>query len=171
MRLSRLVVSAFVFAAACGTARPGGLHGPTMNNRVEHGEELKSVPSVVASQDILDREPVTNAAECKHILIGWKDLAEAYSGHQDQRGAGRSKEEAEALVRTIRAQLTGGTAFDAMMKQYSEDEGSARTGQTYHVAPDAALVIEFRQLGLRLDVGEIGVVQSDFGFHIMLRVR
>jgi parvulin-like peptidyl-prolyl isomerase len=32
-------------------------------------------------------------------------------------------------------------------------------------------VIEFRQLGLRLKVGEIGVVESDFGFHIIKRVE
>jgi parvulin-like peptidyl-prolyl isomerase len=32
------------------------------------------------------------------------------------------------------------------------------------------LVIEFRQLSLRLRVGEIGVCQSDFGFHIIKRI-
>jgi len=31
-------------------------------------------------------------------------------------------------------------------------------------------VIEFRQLSLRLNVGEFGVIQSDFGFHIIKRI-
>jgi parvulin-like peptidyl-prolyl isomerase len=39
------------------------------------------------------------------------------------------------------------------------------------VRPDAQLVIEFRQLALRLRVGEIGVVESDFGFHIIKRIE
>jgi parvulin-like peptidyl-prolyl isomerase len=32
-------------------------------------------------------------------------------------------------------------------------------------------VIEFKQLGLRLKVGEVGVVQSDYGFHIIKRTE
>jgi hypothetical protein len=39
------------------------------------------------------------------------------------------------------------------------------------VTPDASLVIEFKQLGLRLQLGEVGVVESDYGFHIMKRVE
>jgi hypothetical protein len=39
------------------------------------------------------------------------------------------------------------------------------------VSPDASLVIEFKQLGLRLHMNEVGVVQSEFGFHIMKRVE
>jgi hypothetical protein len=39
------------------------------------------------------------------------------------------------------------------------------------VSPDASLVIEFKQLGLRLHMNEFGVVQSEFGFHIMKRVE
>ena len=57
--------------------------------------------------------------------------------------------------------------FDQLAKQWSEDPGSAASGHIYAVSPDAQLVIEFRQLGLRLKVGETGVVESDFGFHIM----
>jgi parvulin-like peptidyl-prolyl isomerase len=57
------------------------------------------------------------------------------------------------------------------MKEYSEDPGSAQHGNSYKVSPDAQLVIEFKQLGLRLKIGEVGVVQSDFGLHIMKRVE
>lgn len=58
-----------------------------------------------------------------------------------------------------------------MMKQYSEDPGSANNARSYKVSTDAQLVIEFKQLGMRLKVGEVGVVESDFGFHIMKRVN
>jgi parvulin-like peptidyl-prolyl isomerase len=57
------------------------------------------------------------------------------------------------------------------MKSHSEDVGSASSGRTFTVTPDAQLVIEFRQLSLRLNPGEIGVCQSDFGFHIIQRIN
>ena len=57
------------------------------------------------------------------------------------------------------------------MKENSEDLGSAASGRAFTVTPDAQLVIEFRQLSLRLKLDEVGVVQSDFGFHIIKRTK
>jgi len=125
--------------------------------------------SPVVSSDILAREPVANTATVKHILISWADLSDAFQGHLDPRAAKRSKADAEALVRQLVKQLAEGADFDAVMKTSSEDLGSANSGRPFTVAPDAQLVIEFRQLSLRLRVGEVGVVQSDFGFHIIKR--
>jgi peptidyl-prolyl cis-trans isomerase D len=148
---------------ACG---PGSRGGPAMNNRM-NGPEPVAQGSDVISADILAREPVANQAKVKHILIGWKDLESA----QDPRAQKRTKQEAEALVRSLMKQLEAGADFDMLMKQHSEDPGSASSGRAYDVAPDAQLVIEFKQLGLRLNVGEVGVVQSDYGFHIMKRIE
>jgi peptidyl-prolyl cis-trans isomerase D len=148
---------------ACG---PGSRGGPAMNNRM-NGPEPVAQGSDVISADILAREPVANQAKVKHILIGWKDLESA----QDPRAQKRTKQEAEALVRSLMKQIEAGADFDMLMKQHSEDPGSASSGRAYDVAPDAQLVIEFKQLGLRLNVGEVGVVQSDYGFHIMKRIE
>jgi parvulin-like peptidyl-prolyl isomerase len=136
-----------------------------MNNHVM-GPAPVAQSSDVVSGDILAREPVANHAEVKHILIGWKDLEAAH----DDRAAKRTKQEAEALVKSLLTQLKAGADFDMLAKQHSEDPGST-SGHAYPVSPDAQLVIEFKQLGLRLNVGEIGVVQSDYGFHIMKRVE
>ncbi len=158
--MKRVVV--LLALAACG---PGSKGGPTMGNHLNQPDPTP-IKSSVVSADILAREPATNNAEVKHILIGWKDLE-----MKDARAEKRTKQEAEGVVRTVLDQLKGGADFDAMMKQYSEDPGSAQTGRSYKVAPDAQLVIEFKQLGMRLKVGEVGVVESDFGFHIMKRVQ
>jgi peptidyl-prolyl cis-trans isomerase D len=136
-----------------------------MKNKIEQ-PQLASATSPVVSSDILAREPITNAAEVKHILIGWKGTDDS-----DARATARTKHDAEAQVKTVMDQVNAGTDFDSLMKQFSEDPGSAGNGRAYKVAPDAQLVIEFKQLGLRLKVGEVGVVQSDFGFHIMKRVE
>ncbi len=129
-------------------------------------------PSVspVVSADILAREPVANTATVKHILISWQDLADAFQGRLDPRAVKRTKAEAEALVLALTKQLQDGADFDTVMKANSEDLGSANSGRPFTVTPDAQLVIEFRQLSTRLSVGEIGVVQSDFGFHIIKRL-
>jgi hypothetical protein len=125
--------------------------------------------SPVVSTDILAREPIANTAQVKHILISWKDLETSFGGRIDPRAAKRSKADAEALVQQLVKQLKDGADFDSLMKASSEDGGSAASGHVFTVTPDAQLVIEFRQLSLRLNVGEIGVVQSDYGFHIIKR--
>ena len=127
--------------------------------------------ATVVSTDILAREPVSNRTQVKHILISWKDKAEAFHGELDARAAPRSRADAETVVRDLVAKLAAGEDFDALMQVSSEDTGSAASGRPFTVTPDAGLVIEFRQLGLRLSVGEVGVVESDFGFHIMKRVE
>src|SRR3569623_1468308 len=156
----RLVLVALL-VAACG---PGAKGGPSMNSHMA-APEPTSQASPVVSQDILLREPVANTAQIKHILIGWKGT------NPDPRADKRTKAEAEGVVKGILAQIKGGAEFDALMKQYSEDPGSAATGKAYDVAPDAQLVLEFKLFGLRLQLNEVGVVESDFGFHIMKRVE
>lgn len=149
---------ALVFVASCGGAAP--------KTAAPRDTAPEVQPSAVISSDILAREPTTNVAQVKHILIGWSGLEP-----HDARADKRTKAEAETQVRALVEQLAGGADFDSLMKQWSEDPGSAESARAYRVSPDAQLVIEFRQLGLRLKVNEVGVVQSDFGFHIIKRVE
>ena len=137
-----------------------------MKSSMNGGAEPVPQSSEVITADILGREPLANTAQVKHILIGWKETET-----HDPRAAKRTKKDAEDQVRALVTQLKGGADFDAVMKEWSEDPGSAGNGRAYAVSPDAQLVIEFKQLGLRLKVGEVGVVQSDYGFHIMKRVE
>lgn len=162
--MTRLASLLCLVLAACGPGAPGG---PSMNSKLS--TELPPPTSKVVSQDILDREPLANEVQVKHILISWKDLADAFGGRQDARAQKRSKADAEKEVSSLLGQIRGGGDFDALMKAHSEDSGSAASGRPFKVTPDAQLVIEFRQLSLRLKVGEVGVCQSDFGFHIIRR--
>jgi hypothetical protein len=157
-------------ALAAGLVTPGGCAGekpPPATARP--AADPATAQSSVISADILAREPVANTAMVKHILISWADLAESFGGRLDKRAAARTKADAEAVVRSLLKQLKDGADFDTVMKASSEDTGSAASGHAFTVTPDAQLVIEFRQLSLRLNVGEYGVVQSDFGFHIIKR--
>ncbi len=156
--------------AACG---PGIAGGPTMSNKIGGGapKDLDGAQSAVVSADILAREPIANTAMVKHILISWSDLSDTFQGRQDPRAAKRSKADAETEIKSLLGQLKAGGDFDKLMKEASEDKVSAMNGATMKVTPDAGLVIEFRQLSLRLKLDEYGVCQSDFGFHIIKRYQ
>jgi hypothetical protein len=166
MRPSIALVAAAIAAvlAACGPGSPGG---PTMNNRMN--QEPEEDAPAIQSNDILARDARGNRTKVKHILIGWKGRQEAET--QDARARSRTREEADALAVQLLKRARDGESFDHLMAEFSEDPGSADDGQPYEVSPDAKLVFEFKRMGLRLDVGESGLVLSKFGWHIMKRVE
>jgi parvulin-like peptidyl-prolyl isomerase len=123
-------------------------------------------PDPLTSTAILKRAPQTATAKVKHILLGW---TEAHA--DDERGKGRDRKTLEKLVKVTVARLTKGDKIEPVMAELSEDPGSAATGAAYDVTPDAGLVAPFKDLSLRLKVGEVGVVKTDFGIHIIQRVE
>ncbi|MEZ4363560.1 MAG: peptidylprolyl isomerase [Kofleriaceae bacterium] len=163
----RVTVLPFVLAIALRATGCGGSPAPAP---VEPAPPVAQEPGVV-SWDILQREPVANEAVVKHILIGWRDLGEAYGGQIDPRAAARSEAQAQAAVTALLAKLQGGAPFEQLMAESSEDLSSAAYGKSFEVSPQAQLVIEFKQLAMRLNPGEIGVCQSNFGYHIIKRYQ
>ncbi|HUQ04766.1 MAG TPA: peptidylprolyl isomerase [Kofleriaceae bacterium] len=123
-------------------------------------------PDSLDSVDILKREPVTQKSKVKHVLLGW---AEVNAG--DERGKKRTRAELEALVKKTMARIAKGEKIEPIMKELSEDPGSAASGEGYDVTPDAGLVQPFKDLGLRLNVGEVGAVKTQFGIHIIQRTE
>jgi hypothetical protein len=125
-------------------------------------------PLQVESTDIMSREPVTQAAQVRHILIGWADIAGPRS---DRRAYDRTREEADRLALDLLRRVRNGENMEAMMSEYSEDPGSAQTGEPYPVRPQSDFVPEFEALALRLNVGEAGICKTQFGYHIMKRIQ
>ena len=122
------------------------------------------------SNEVLDREQQAEAALVKHILIGWRDLEKYYDTRMDPRARQRHEGEANALVREIVGKLENGMPIEALMVEYSEDPGS-QGGRAYEVRDGDSKAREFRALSLRLQVGEIGVVRTRFGWHIVKRIQ
>jgi len=138
-----------------------------MNNRVSEEE----APPAIQSNDILARDAVTKKSKVKHILISWKELADAFGGHQDARAAARTRAQADELAAKLLERVRAGEAIEPLMAEFSEDPGSNQSGDAYDVSADAQLVFEFKRLGLRLNVGESGLVLSQFGWHVMKRIE
>src|SRR5690606_28007123 len=116
-----------------------------------------------------DRDADTNRARVQHILIGWRGLRA--EGEQDGRAEARSRSEADELAVELLERVRAGEPMEQLMAEFSEDPGSSDTGEAYEVTPDASLVFEFKRLGLRLKVGEAGLVKSKFGWHVMKRIE
>ena len=164
MRSSTAVGLLVTVLAACGPGSPGG---PSMNNRVSSDEPSEEAPAI-QSNDILARDARANHTKVQHILVSWKGrMGEG----EDARAKSRTRAQADALAQQLLERARAGESFEHLMSEFSEDRGSADDGMAYDVAPDEKLVFEFKRLGLRLDVGEFGLVLSQFGWHIMKRVE
>jgi hypothetical protein len=122
------------------------------------------------SYETLCREPLANKVTVKHILIGWKELRTADHPREGP-AADRSYPEAQELARQLLEKVRAGAAIEPLMAEYSEDPGSAKSGREYEVSPGAGMVSVFKSLSLRLNVGEAGVVKSEFGLHVIQRVK
>ncbi len=164
MRL-RASIALFALLAAC-SGSPGG---PANLGRISGRDDEKAHP--LQSNDIMRREARTDKAQVKHILIGWKALQDDYPSDMDPRALERSRWDAEKLVKELYSRAKTGEDFDSLMEQHSEDAGSAKSGISYEVYPGSSHVFEFRRMGIRLEVGEVGKVLTTFGWHIMKRIE
>jgi parvulin-like peptidyl-prolyl isomerase len=122
-------------------------------------------PDPLTSTEILKRKDTAPKVTVKHILLGWTD-----AHTDDPRGTKRTRAELEKLVKETVAKLKKGDKIEPLMKELSEDPGS-KEGTAYPVTPNGGMVPPFENLSLRLKVGEVGVVKTDFGIHIIQRTE
>lgn len=101
------------------------------------------------------------SVKASHILI-------SYDGTGAQPKEPRTKEEAKELAEQVLSQVKADTsAFGALALEYSEDPGSATRGGTYDNIPEGQMVPEFNDYIFDNKIGSIGIVETDFGFHII----
>lgn len=116
------------------------------------------------SKDILARTETAPEVYVKHVLIGWKENA------HDPRAENRSNADAAKLAQDVATQLKADPdKIDELVKKYSEDPGG-KSGEPYHVKADTPFVPEFKNLALRLKEKEVGIVRTQFGYHVIERV-
>jgi len=149
----------------CGTAKPGAMNGPTIDGRLTERQW-----SPLESADILRRTRIHLPVSVKHILIGWDDLEDNYQGAMDSRAKARDRFAAEDLIRELERKLNQGVPMEVLMIEHSEDRGSA-DGRAIKVTAEANLVPGFVALSTRLENGEIGIVRTLYGYHLIKRVK
>ena len=102
-----------------------------------------------------------------HVLLATKDLTTNEPLSEDEIQAKYQK--AEEILAELQAAEDLEATFKALADEYSEDTGRTAYPDGY-VFSEGDMVIEFENAAKALNAGEIsGIVESDFGYHILLR--
>lgn len=115
----------------------------------------------------LYQAPTDDNAYVDHILLMTKDSETNEDLSEEEIQAKR--EQAEDLLAQLQASDDVETLFTQLAEEYCEDPG--RTAEAgYLITPETNFVQEFLDAAFSLKPGEIsGIVESDYGYHILLR--
>ncbi|MFH1174062.1 MAG: peptidylprolyl isomerase [archaeon] len=81
-----------------------------------------------------------------------------------------TQEEPAALVEELKANISDGADFCTLVTEYTEDPGSKDKCGEY-TFPRGVMVPEFEDAAFSLDDGDMAIVQTQFGYHLILKVE
>ncbi len=147
------IVAAVLLAAACGEAPVPADQPPVTDTTVV-------VPDTTTTTEVQE----VTAVGASHILV-------SYAGSQVQ-GVQRTREEAMTLVNELQGRITDGDITFAQAASEYSDCPSGRDGGALGVFGRGAMVPAFEQAAFSLGVGQMsGVVETQFGYHLILRTQ
>src|SRR5690606_4356022 len=131
------------------TAPVGSIYGPYVFN------DYYAVSKIVAKKNTAE------TVDASHILIAYKgaDRADAT--------VNLTKEEAKAKAEALLKQAQGGADFATLATENTNDAGSKANGGKYPNINKGQMVPSFDQYIFNNPVGKVGLVESDFGFHVL----
>ncbi len=125
----------------------GGVYGPYVYN----GHQC--ISRMIAKKS-------NASAKASHILLAYKGAP--------QSSATRTKEEAQALANDLLAQAKANPGNFAMLAMAnSDDPGSKNNGGEYDNIIPGQMVPQFNDFVFNSAIGTIGVVETDYGFHVI----
>jgi peptidyl-prolyl cis-trans isomerase D len=137
----------------------------------EFAEQLYNLPqgeiygpykfnNFVAASKSLGRQAGVNA-KASHILIAYKDAMRANAA------VTRTKEEAQAKAYEVLAQVQANPASFAMLAQINSDDSSKQQGGDLGYFSKGQRTGKFNDFVFNNSIGKIGLVETEFGFHII----
>lgn len=137
---------------------------------IEHQEALFNLPVGAVYGPY-----VANGSQCISRMIGRKGNASAKASHiliaykgAERSPATRTKEEAQALANDLLTQAKANPGNFAMLAMTnSDDPGSKNNGGEYDNITPGQMTPKFNDFVFNNAAGTIGVVETEFGFHVM----
>lgn len=116
--------------------------------------------------DAVSDEHLPEEISASHLLV-------QYAGSQSAKPAiVRTKVQARTRANEALQRARAGESFPALVKEYSDEPGAADRAGALGRFPHHAMVKPFADAAFHLKVGEISdVVESPFGFHVILRTE
>ncbi|HSN62481.1 MAG TPA: peptidylprolyl isomerase, partial [Ferruginibacter sp.] len=114
--------------------------------------------SVVISR-VVEEKTLPDSVRARHILIGIVDPATQQAKLDDS----TAKKKADSLL----AVINSGGSFEMLAIQFSDDEGSKIKGGDLGYFSSGMMVKEFNDFCFEHSAGEIGVVKTQYGYHII----
>ncbi|TVZ26811.1 peptidylprolyl isomerase/peptidyl-prolyl cis-trans isomerase D [Gillisia sp. Hel_I_86] len=104
---------------------------------------------------------IADSAKASHIMISWKGLPTAAETL-------RTKEEAKILADSLAGVVRKNKAsFEALAAQYSADIASKDKGGDLGFFRPGSMIKNFNDYVFNNNKGDIGVVESEFGYHVI----
>jgi len=130
-------------------------------------------PAAAAAADPAPAAPTAAAAPEEDAKIGASHVLIQYKG--SMRAAPeitRSKDDAKKLAATVLAKAKKGDDFPGLARQYSDEPGSKERAGNLGKFGKGNMVKPFADAAFALKPGEIsGIVETDFGFHVIKRTE
>jgi peptidyl-prolyl cis-trans isomerase D len=119
----------------------GTIYGPYVDN------------NYLVLAKMLDRKTMPDTVKVRHILISTQQ--------------GITDSVAKNRIDSIERAVRGGADFRALVTQYSDDPGSKASGGEYDVTPATPFVKEFKDFAFDGSKGQMKVVKTQFGYHLI----
>ncbi|HMQ44234.1 MAG TPA: SurA N-terminal domain-containing protein [Mariniflexile sp.] len=111
---------------------------------------------------VLAVKQIPDSAKVRHILIPF--IGAQGAGPEVTRVEAQAKTLADSLLTVLKADKS---KFPALVTEFSSDQGSVNNEGRYDWHPYNSMVPEFNDFEFEGNVGDLGVVKTVFGFHVM----
>ncbi|MGA9325337.1 MAG: peptidylprolyl isomerase [Salegentibacter sp.] len=110
---------------------------------------------------LIDAKQMPDSVKASHILISYKGLQYAKDA---TRTKAEAKELADSLANVIKKDKS---KMDALAAEFSADPSNKDKGGDLGYFRPGMMVPEFEEFAFNHDKGDVGVVQTDFGYHVV----
>ena len=120
-------------------------------------------PILVEDPEAENKPPPVKRIQARHILIAHN---ESKDGPKNIR---RNRFDARLKAEDVMQQIQGGQDFKRLSLKYSDDNSAARGGEL-GVFERGVMVEAFDTLAFNLKENQVGMVETQFGFHVVERM-